>query len=270
MPPCTWSDSRSPARKSDSYDVAPAVQKLRLIMNDARYAGLWMLVFAGCAARTQGARPHDMSVAGHETSASREELTAAEHEGRYDPAAAQRRERCRGGRTAAADIDPCWTQVTNPTAEHLKHAEEFRARAADHRAASQALREAEARACAGVPEADRDESPFDRREDIEGIEKLYVTQGGKQPTRRLEGAVVEFRAVPGLTSQWLQRVVDCHLARNAALGHEVPEMLSCPLVPKGARATVVPTQRGFAVEIRGADTEAAAEIARRAEMLSRR
>jgi hypothetical protein len=31
------------------------------------------------------------------------------------------------------------------------------------------------------------------------------------------GSVIAFRAVPGLTTKWLQRTIDCHLARNAAM-----------------------------------------------------
>lgn len=208
-----------------------------------------------------------MSAASHETTAAREELEAKEHEQRYDPAARQRADKCRGVSTAkeAMASEPCWSSVTNPTAEHLKHAEDHLARAAEHRAASQALRDAEARACVGVPTADRDESPFDHREDITRVDPLYVKEGGKLPLQRLEGAVVVFRAVPGMTAQWLQRVVDCHLARNAALGHDVPEMSYCPLVPKGVSATVNPSQSGFAIEIRSDDPATAKEILRRAE-----
>lgn len=76
-----------------------------------------------------------------------------------------------------------------------------------------------------------------------------------------------FRAMPGMTAQYLQRVIDCHLARNAALGHEVPEMPSCPLVPKGVTAKVEPTSTGFAVEVRADDVETANEVLRRARTL---
>jgi hypothetical protein len=165
-------------------------------------------------------------------------------------------------------MDACWTSLTSPTADDLRQAEEHRKAAADHRAAAQALREAESRACVGVPDADRDESPFDHTEDIESVEPLYVgSSGGKSSTKRLVGATVTFRAVPGMTAQWLQRVVDCHLARNAALGHDVPEMPRCPLVPKGASAMVTAAQRGFAVAIRGDDQASANEILRRAQSL---
>jgi hypothetical protein len=67
--------------------------------------------------------------------------------------------------------------------------------------------------------------------------------------------------------QWLQRLVDCHLARNAALGHDVPEMPYCPLVPKGVTASVAPTTTGFAISVRADDTDTANEVLRRARML---
>lgn len=208
-----------------------------------------------------------MSVASHETTAAQEQGAAAAHEGQYDASAQQTRERCSAG-AAKAGSGACWTSVTNPTAEHLRHANEHRKAAAEHRAAAQALREAESHACLGIPAADRDESPFDHREDIESVEPLYVgTSSGKLTTKRLDGAIVTFRAIPGMTAQWLQRVIDCHLARNAALGHDVPEMAYCPLVPKGVTATVSGTQTGFAVAIRGDSQETANEVLRRAQAL---
>lgn len=209
-----------------------------------------------------------MSVAQHETMAAVEERVATKHEHLFDVEARERRERCRGGANAESDV--CWTSVVNPTTEHSRAAEESRKRAADHRAASRALRDAEAEACRGIPAADRDESPFDHRDDVEAIEPLLVKAGGKHPSERLEGARVEFRAVPGLTAQWLQRVVDCHLARNAALGHDAREMPSCPLIPKGVRATVTPARTGFFVEMRADDAETAKEILRRANELRKR
>jgi hypothetical protein len=158
--------------------------------------------------------------------------------------------------------------VTNPTSEHLEHADQHRKAAAEHRAAAQALRDAESRACIGIADADRDESPFDHREDVDGVAPLYIGSAtNPRSAQRLVGASVTFRAVPGMTAQWLQRVVDCHLARNSALGHDVPEMAYCPLVPKGASATVKPTQTGFAVEIHGDTQDAALEIWRRAQAL---
>jgi hypothetical protein len=199
-----------------------------------------------------------MSAAQHEAMAANEARTAELHSAQYNPNARQERERCgpRGG---------CWTSITNPTKEHLEEAEKHQKMAADHRAASQTLRDAEANACTGISEEDRDMSPFEHREDIESVEPLTVTTtSSKGQYGRTVGAVITFRAVPGMTAQWLQRVIDCHLARNAALGHNVPEMPNCPLVPKGVTATVTPTATGFAVAVRGEDSATVDEILRRA------
>ena len=141
--------------------------------------------------------------------------------------------------------------------------------AADHRAASQALRDAEARACVGLSDDDRDTSPFAHREDISSVEPLTDNvSSGKGQYARMAGAVITFRAVPGMTAQWLQRVVDCHVARNAALGHDVPEMPYCPLVPKNVAAQVTATSAGFAVAVRSDDVDTAKEVLRRARTLA--
>ncbi len=197
-------------------------------------AALW-----GCA--TPGARPHDMNVAGHEAAAQREDAVAATHQSHYDFEALQFTEQCRSPQHLPAELI-CWTTVGNPTAYHRLIAEEHRRRAADHRAASAALREAEARACAGVAQGDRDMSPFEHAEEVGSVEPVSETRHAGGARREvLVGAKVAFRAVPGMTVASLQRVVDCHLARNTSLGHQVPEMPSCPLVPKGATATVTAT-----------------------------
>jgi hypothetical protein len=208
-----------------------------------------------------------MSAAAHESHAAQAELTASEHGARFDADAGVLTEKCKTASAARGDTDPCWTSIRNPSAEHLGHSEDYRRQAADHRAASRALRDAEASACSGISDADRDESPFAHTEDIERVEPLYSARHGKLDSRHLDGAVVTFRAVPQMTAPWLQRVIDCHIARNAALGHDVPEMAYCPLVPKGVSTTVIQTRAGFAVEIRSTESDTATEILRRAEAL---
>jgi hypothetical protein len=118
-------------------------------------------------------------------------------------------------------------------------------------------------------EADRDTSPFDRRDDITGVTPatIMVPPGGKSQTSQVVGATVTFRAVSGLTAEWLQRIVDCHIARNNALGNNMPEMPSCPLVPKGVSAKVSSTGNGFAVTVQSTDSAAAQEVLRRAQAL---
>ena len=183
---------------------------------------------AACAS-TPKAKPHDMSAAQHEEMAKGEEGASKEHLAQYAPAASKETKTC--GVKAG---QPCWTSEKNPTAEHAADWQQHQKAAADHRAASQALRDAEARVCVGLPEADRDMSPFDHREDISGVDELRGPVGPKGAAPRVEGSIVHFRAVQGMTAQWLQRVVDCHLARNAALGHQAADMPSCPLFPKGS------------------------------------
>lgn len=213
-----------------------------------------------------------MSVAEHAAAAAREDRNATGHASEHDPAAVKdRNSRCAGSSRSPADI--CWGSETNPTAEHLQEAERHRKMAADHRAGAQALREAEARACGGIADEDRDISPFFHGKDIERTEPLVVKsrqQGGTGEHEATVGAVVYFRPVPGLTQELFQRVINCHLARNASMGHVAAEMPYCPLVPKGVTAVVRSDGARFAVELRGQDDEAAREVLRRASLLVKR
>jgi hypothetical protein len=205
-----------------------------------------------------------MGAAQHEAAAVGEEKQAAEHGALYDPAAQQTRESCSAGRG-----EVCWTETSNPTEAHKKAAQEHQEIAAEHRAASRALTDAEARSCAGISDKDRDTSPFAHRADIQSVSRMQEdTTAGKISVKREAGATIVFRAMPGLTAEWLQRIVDCHLARNASVGHDMPEMAYCPLVPRGAQATVTSVGDGFAVNVRADDAAAAAEIWRRAQLLT--
>lgn len=92
-----------------------------------------------------------------------------------------------------------------------------------------------------------------------------ITGVGSSPTT--SSAPWSLCAVEGLTTEWLQQVADCHLARNAAVGHEMPEMPDCPLAPLGASVSVTSTGTGFAVEIRSGD-DASSDILTRARRLT--
>lgn len=211
-----------------------------------------------------GTQPHEMGAAQHEAAAAGEEKQAAEHGALYDQGAQRTRQNCSAGLG-----EVCWTETINPTEVHKKAAQEHREIAAQHRAASKALAEAEARSCAGISNEDRDASPFAHRADIQSVSRLQEdTTAGKISVKREAGATIVFRATPGLTAEWLQRIVDCHLARNSAVGHDMPEMTYCPLVPRGAQATVTSVGDGFAVNVRADDSAAAAEIWRRAQQLT--
>lgn len=220
------------------------------------------LAFATACAHGAGTDPHDMSAAQHEAAARQEQGQQAEHAAQHDPNAREERTDCSRGKI-------CWTKTVNPTAGHMKTAQEHQELAAAHRAASQALRDAEASACAGLSDEDRDTSPFAHTADIRSVAQLEPRSASYADTTAADGgATVVFRATPGLTSEWLQRILSCHLARNAAVGHDMPEMPYCPLVPRGVQAKVRSVGDGFAVDVTSKDPAAAAEIWRRAQHLT--
>lgn len=233
----------------------------------ARMVALSSLAWACSPAGTE---PHAMSAAEHQAAARQEEQAAEEHAAQFKPEAAQEQTTC-APRAAGRDGSPvCWTSLENPTAQHAHDAEEHRALAAKHREASQALRAAEASACAGIDAEDRDTSPFDHREDIASVSQYNDdAHHGKGTSSRTAGATIVFRAVPGMTAEWMQRLVDCHIARNSAIGHEsaMADMPSCPLAVRGAQATVRSVGNGFAITVRADEDPAAKEILRRAESL---
>ncbi len=208
-----------------------------------------------------------MGTTGHVAAARTEDQEAALHASQADATSGHYSE-CASAETGAALAVPCWTDAQDASAEHTAAMQEHRRLAAAHRAAAASLRDAEERACGGLSEDERDASPFEHRRDITSVSELTAeVHLGHQISHRLVGATITFRAVRGLTGEWLQRLVDCHLARNAALGHEVPEMTECPLVPRGVSARVVSADAGFAVEVRADSDEGASEVLRRARSL---
>jgi hypothetical protein len=243
-----------------------------------------LLPLASACAHSAGTAPHEMSAADHENAAANEEKESAKHANQYDGTATEPG-RCGAGRAG----NPCWSSLSNPTAEHASDAHHHHELAAKHRAASEALRQAEDQACVGISEEDREMSPFSHYDDVETVAELdksvatgntevssvkevsetRETRAGKQQQTNLVGAEVVFRAVPGLTAEWLQRVVNCHIARNAALGPAVAsaDMPHCPLAVDGAKASVSSVGNGFAVTIRADSAESAKEIVRRAQAL---
>ena len=213
-----------------------------------------------CAA-DPGTQPHDMSAAQHEAMAKQEDAASAGHEAQHDPNATASTTQCAGK-------GGCWTSTSNPTSQHAEDAKHHHELAQKHRAASAALSSAEASACAGISDDDRDTSPFYHREDIESVAPLTEeVKTGKGVTKKQVGSTIVFRAVPGMTAEWLQRVVDCHMARAAAVGHEMPEMAYCPLELKGVKAKVTSTGTGFAVNVSADDASTITEIQKRAQAL---
>lgn len=225
---------------------------------------LVLAIASACGGAAPGTRPDEMSAAHHEAAAESHEAQAQQHSALYDETAREVHDRCAAAPGAGA---PCWTWMTNPTEDHLREAEQHRRVAAEHRAASEALRTAEASSCRGVSDMDRDMCPLMNQGDIVGAAPLYTTiQLGRTTQQQLIGATLTMRAVPGLTAEWLQLVLECHVARAATLGHD-EEMPNCPLSPAGVQVHVVSAGSGFQIELRG-DATNAQEILRRAQAVA--
>ena len=114
------------------------------------------------------------------------------------------------------------------------------------------------------------EQPFAHREDIESVAQLFGLEQGRRTVespKALRGARVAFRPVPGLSQERLQRILDCHLARNAVLGHDVPEMDYCPLVPKDVTAQVLSGGDRYLVDVQSTNPASAQEIWTRAQKI---
>lgn len=190
-----------------------------------------------------GKQPEPMSAAEHEEMAEHKERKADEKE-----------------QEGAHHVD--WT----PGPEAQEEIERYRALAAKHRAESERLRSAEASACQGIEDVDRDESPFVHIPDILKVEKL-VQIDSKQRVRKDLGARITLRAVKGLTSQWVQRLIDCRIAANAALGYDVPEFPNDPLAVPDVKTRVTSVANGFAVEVTHLAPSSAREIQDRAQRL---
>ena len=132
------------------------------------------------------------------------------------------------------------------------------------------LADEEARACGGISDGDLKNAPFARPEEITSVQPLLVEaypRDDNPPTYELGGALVTLRASPGLTSEWLQRLVNCDLARGGALADSVPELSNSPLAFRGASVYVHSTGDGFAIEISSDEQRIAKEILASAERL---
>ena len=254
---------------------------------------VFSFIFAGTfigACASSGTEPHAMTAGQHQAAAQTEEQAAAQHHAQYDPS--QTKPTPGPSRPSMGAYSACieyqtsncyvrWKSTENATERHIKDAQKHKRLAEKHRAASKILVDAEQRFCSGIPEADRDVSPFYHREDIsaaEGVTKLEGGYGSFEGNKivqiqqiekdvfgpgGLQGARITFRAVPGMTGEWLQRAVHCHLARNAVVGSDAT-MGFCPLAVPRASAVVTSTGQGFAVDITSDDEKSASEIVKRA------
>jgi hypothetical protein len=113
-------------------------------------------------------------------------------------------------------------------------------------------------ACSGLPEATMDRGVADLRANVDSARAVHEAQGEKAMTR-LVGAALQVRAAPGMTAQWLGRLLRCDTSRHGAAA----------LVPVGAKSEVTTTPVGFTVVVRSPDPDLAREIEHRASAFAR-
>lgn len=154
---------------------------------------------------------------------------------------------------------PCWTDEAAAVARH-RDAARLRADARAHRVQARALVATARIACEGLPESERDHSPFAHHEDIAAVEA--VLEGD-----RIAGARITFHPVPGLDAAWLGRALACHHAQAAVFGFDPLFMTECPSAVAGATTTVLDEPAGLVVVVRATDPAAALVIYARAEAL---
>jgi hypothetical protein len=141
--------------------------------------------------------------------------------------------------------------------------------AARHLARAQELRGFERQLCAGIADPDRDLGPFAHPELIDRVEPILERLFAKAPPNVPVGAIIHLRATPGMTEEWLQRIVDCHLAHHAVLGETFAAHSACPmLATEPPQIRVRSTGNGFAVYIRSSSLYAD-EILQRSRALTR-
>ncbi|HZU84562.1 MAG TPA: hypothetical protein VE987_16650 [Polyangiaceae bacterium] len=150
-------------------------------------------------------------------------------------------------------------------AEHDRAAAADPSSASEHLAAAAELRRAEQVACAGVPESDREGGPFAHRDWITGVGVVRERLFPKAP-EQVTGVNVYLRAAPGVTQQWVGRVIECHRAHGAVVGEQVAAS-GCPLSLDGAQVGLSSTFSGFRVSITSKDITVAREVIDRCQGL---
>ncbi len=113
-------------------------------------------------------------------------------------------------------------------------------------------------------------SPFAHVDDISAVRSFSQQEWTNPETGSTDtraGVLVTFGALPGLTTEWLQHLIECQMARDAALGSAANELPDDPLVPGTLETHVFRTRDGFVVSISSEDPKVSKEIQARAGRL---
>jgi hypothetical protein len=220
----------------------------------------------GCAGPGQSAPQKPLSAAEHLAKAERNEREAANIDerpvelagGDVSPTVAAISTVSTSG--GAPLTQPRWSYSMAPTMERTLAANRLREQAARHRTIAKGLLDAEKHACAGLQQEDIDTGPFFHRNAIDKVTPVEVN-GTPQ------GARIRFAAVPGLGAPWMQRAVECAMARAAVLGYPEDYLRESPLMLEGVSATVLQDGARVEVQVSSDDPMTAIKILGRSEGL---
>jgi hypothetical protein len=125
-----------------------------------------------------------------------------------------------------------------------------------------------ASACAGVPDVERDHPSMLQRPELEGVresmgEQRYI----KFSRQELRGAELLVRPTPGVSRQWIARVIRCHVAYSDLPGAAAPRIMPDPLLVDEANVTFDETETAFVIRIQGTNKTEGEEILARAQRL---
>jgi hypothetical protein len=137
--------------------------------------------------------------------------------------------------------------------------------AQEHLDAASRLRNEERVACDGVPDADRLGGPFAQAQNVTHVDvvrdRVLLPKGFLEPV----GVAVYLRAEPGMTQQWLGRIVACHVAHVAAMGGEDRPS---PLSVANTQVAVSSTSVGFRITVTSKDSGIARSVIDKGEELA--
>jgi hypothetical protein len=148
---------------------------------------------------------------------------------------------------------PCF-DVTDETAIHQRVGADPAPLPHDGQLAAN-LAETELHSCHGIPEHEREHSPFAHRRSIAEV------------APRRDGVAITFKPVAGLTAAWLERDIQCHQARFTALGQPAGYLPDDPTLVIGAHVTVTEIDHRLVVVVETPDADAAQLALQRARDL---
>ena len=122
-----------------------------------------------------------------------------------------------------------------------------------------------AQVCTGITQAQARAVFTELSGDVDGVDLARETTKTKPFIERSVGADIHVRATPGMTAQWLARLVHCHVVSEAAAGTCAGS--ACVFGLPVLSTDVSPTATVFTIALRSSDSDAAREMARRSKAL---